>query len=434
MSVPKTSDRPDSTAATQFKIVADDAAKAVRTIKEKFGEAAKVVSVKQQPMSGITGFMKKPRLEIIVEVPASPAASSVRVAVPKGSEEAPPAGKLESISSDENSPKPDAVERRKPITHLYSKTTEEVSSDGYFSNLSEDLNADRSSKLGSAANPVRRGTLEYVERAVSMLRSVGFDDLMIERIRYELDFKKLGEIPTMEIYSRICDWLRKQFPASKPTLSGDCRAFIGANGVGKTSAMSKSLSAEVFVNGREPVVLKVDGSVPNSSDGLEAFCEIMGAPLYRSLDEIEERSKERPIYVDMPGLNVANADAVQDACEILDEVAADERVLVVNAAYEAEMIAETMLAGSRMGATHVVFTHLDETRRAGKLWKFVLGKAPLPLFFSHGPNPAGDYTMDPFSYLLEKTFPQGRELASARRKAPMGQSVESSINKEMASA
>ncbi|MFL3658437.1 MAG: hypothetical protein ACJ07L_10325 [Opitutales bacterium] len=40
-----------------------------------------------------------------------------------------------------------------------------------------------------------------------------------------------------------------------------------------------------------------------------------------------------------------------------------------------------------------------------------------PLFFSYGPNPAGDYTMDPYSYLLEKTFPQGRSLASAKSAA-----------------
>lgn len=203
--------------------------------------------------------------------------------------------------------------------------------------------------------------------------------------------------------------------------------------MGKTSALSKALSADVFINGLEPVVLKVDGSVPNSSDGLEAFCEIMGAPLYRSLDEIEERSDRKPIYADLPGLNLGDADAVDSCRELLDEMGADERILVVNAAYETESISDALLAGNRMGATHVVFTHLDETRKAGKLWKFALGKSVRPLFFSHGPNPAGDYTMDPFSYLLEKTFPRGRELASARRNAPRGP-VENSKSEEMATA
>lgn len=420
--------------AVQFKIVADDAAKAVGAIKEKFGESAKVVSVKQQANGGIAGFLKKPRLEIVVQVPAKKdSKSEVETKVDGGKEE---------FSKEKNVPAETGVDQvklepsptRKPIANLYSKTSREASGESYFSNIEEDSKFGGSPKLGSAANPVKKGTLEYVERAVSMLRSVGFDDTMIERIRYELKFREMGKVPNMEIYSRICDWLRTQFPRTRPALKGDCRAFIGASGVGKTSAMSKALSADVFVNGLEPVVLKVDGSVPNSSDGLEAFCEIMGAPLYRSLDEIEERSEQKPIYVDMPGLNLSDSEAIENCRELLDEIAADERILVVNAAYETEVISDTMLAGSRMGATHVVFTHLEETRKAGKLWKFALGKEIRPLFFSHGPNPAGDYTMDPFSYLLEKTFPQGRELASARRKVPMSEAVEASKSEEMATA
>ncbi len=109
-----------------------------------------------------------------------------------------------------------------------------------------------------------------------MLRSVRFDDMMIERVRYDLDFKRIGDLPTMQIYSRICDWLRNQFPKERASLKGDCSAFVGASGVGKTAAMCKALSSDIFINGLEPIVLKLDGAVPNSSDGLEAFCEIMG--------------------------------------------------------------------------------------------------------------------------------------------------------------
>lgn len=434
MSTPSLESETVSSKTVQFKIVADDAAKAVNAIKEKFGESAKVISVKQQTNSGITGFLKSPRLEIIVEVPATRGSEPENQEKPKAVKEKLPVGKKAPNAIESRPKETEASEPKSPIANLYTKTSREAASDGYFSNIVERAELEEAPQLGTAANPVRRGTLEYVERAVSMLRSVGFDDMMIERIRYELEFRKMGEIPTMEIYSRICDWLRKQFPTTRSALKGDCRAFIGASGVGKTSAMSKALSADVFVNGLEPVVLKIDGSVPNSSDGLEAFCEIMGAPLYRSLDEIEERSSRKPIYVDMPGLNLGDSNAVEDCRELLDEIGADERILVVNAAYESEVISDAMLAGNRMGATHIVFTHLDETRKAGKLWKFALGKAARPLFFSHGPNPAGDYTMDPFSYLLEKTFPQGRELASVRRSAPLRETVESSKSEEMASA
>ena len=91
----------------------------------------------------------------------------------------------------------------------------------------------------------------------------------------------------------------------------------------------------------------------------------------------------------------------------------DERILVVNAAYETELIADMLAAGESIGATKVVFTHVEETRRAGKLWKFLLNRRMQPLFFSEGPNPAGEYTMETYSYLLERSFPNGRELAAA---------------------
>ncbi len=292
---------------------------------------------------------------------------------------------------------------------------------------------EKSARLGSAANPIQRGSMDSVKRAVSMLKSVGFDDSLIERIRYELDFRSMGDSPAMEIYSQICDWLRKRFPEERASLKGDCRAFIGSNGAGKTAALCKALSSDIFINGMEPTVMKIDSDVPNPSDGLEAFCEIMGAPLYRSMEEIEEYSANRPIYVDMPGLNIGNPESIANCKKNLDAIGADERVIVVNAAYETELIAEAMEAGDRMGATHVVFTHLDETRHAGKLWKFALSSGIQPLFFCYGANPAGDYTMDPFSYLLEKTFPEGRSLVAAksRKRAP---AKNESIKMEAASA
>ena len=48
--------------AMQIKIVADSAGEAVKAIQEKFGGAAKVLSVTQLEAEGLKRFMKKPRL------------------------------------------------------------------------------------------------------------------------------------------------------------------------------------------------------------------------------------------------------------------------------------------------------------------------------------------------------------------------------------
>jgi len=405
----------------QIKIVADSAGEAVQAIQEKFGEAAKVLSVTQVEADGLKRFLKKPRLEILVEVPRSNLDSKAKAEPNAQSPSTEPeplfqAGKDKPISQQEEKnaqsgsvvPKP-----KKPIENLYS----ENGSKSYFSDMEKSDVAAMEAPLGTAANPVRSGTMEHVDRAVSMLRSVGFDDSLIERIRYELNFSSIGDLPTMEIYSRICDWLRGRFPSEKQELTGSRRAFIGGCGVGKTSALCKALSADVFVNGLETAVLKIDGSVPNPSDGLEAFCDILGVPLYRSIEEAAEDLVRRPLYLDLPGVNFSDAASVGACSQILEEMEVDESVVVVNAAYETELIAESIAVGGKMGARHVVFSHLDEARRAGKLWKFALNGGSRPLFFSYGPNPAGEYTMDPYSYLLEKTFPQGRSLASAKSAA-----------------
>ncbi len=409
----------DSPVANQktikVKIVADDAAKAVSIIREKFGQAAKVVSVKQQDSAGLSGLLKKPRLEIIVEAPN-----------PLASERA--SARTNSVSETTDIAKEAEIDSRM-VTNGYSSegvvakaygrseiSEVERSGNDYFSGIDENRFSIGSLKLGTAANPVRRGTLEYVERAVSMLKALGFDDSLVERIRYDLDFRSMGELPVMEIYNRICDWLRNQFPKGNSELQGDCRAFVGGCGVGKTTALCKALSAEVFVKQREPVVLKLDGSVPNSTDGLEAFCDVVGAPLIRSTDEIRERSMDRPIYVDVPGVNLSDDEALRSCKEDLDRAGANDRVLVINAAYETEAIEASISAGSKLGVTHAIFTHLDETRRVGKLWRFALNSSIKPIFFSYGPNPAGDYTMSPLSYLLEKTFPQGRNMAKVEKR------------------
>ncbi|MDQ8185957.1 hypothetical protein [Pelagicoccus sp. SDUM812002] len=422
-------------AGTQIKLLVNTASEAVNVIREKYGEQARVLSVKQVEAGGLKRLVSKPRLEVIVEVlgqiPQAPAnAKPSATDSPAPSSHKSDIQKKDTLEAKPKAEKPkEASLNKSPIGDLYSKSKSEEGSDSYFSQFEEDepdeeappSEREKEAPLGSAANPVKRGTLEAVQRAISMLESVGFDRSLIERIRSEVDFKDIGSLPTMDLYAKICDWLRSRFPhTSKPEL-GSRRAFIGCSGVGKTSALCKMLSADVFVNGLAPTVLKIDSELPNPSDGLEVFCEIMGVGLARSASEVGETDAERPLLVDMPGYSLADANSVQACRDTLDEMQIDERIVVVNAAYEAELIADMLGTGESIGATKVIFTHLEETRKAGKLWKFLLNRRMEPLFFSEGPNPAGEYTMETYSYLLERSFPNGRQLAAAtKRGKPVG--------------
>ena len=138
------------------------------------------------------------------------------------------------------------------------------------------------------------------------------------------------------------------------------------------------------------------------------FCEALGVALLREPSELRKVPEETNVYFDVPGmiLNVKNIRYLQ---KIFDELGVESRVLVVNAAYERAIIQEAYTRATALGATHVVFTHVDELPRCGKLWEFVLDDGLVPLFASTGQNIAGDYDRHVIDLLVRRTLSAGDE-------------------------
>jgi len=199
--------------SVQLKLVVSTAAEAVDTIRERFGADAKVLSVKQAESGGISRLLQKPRLEVIVEVPSAALdkkdgrqvsdtdESASKIKAPEV--EAP----LNSKESHEtpSDPLPE-VEAEVPAASPKASTESPAKPKmGYFAAAMDDeeeapkreVRKVAEAPLGSAANPVRQGTMENVRKVVAMLKSVGFEDSMIERIRYELDFRSMGNRSTI---------------------------------------------------------------------------------------------------------------------------------------------------------------------------------------------------------------------------------------------
>ena len=61
--------------------------------------------------------------------------------------------------------------------------------------------------------------------------------------------------------------------------------------------------------------------------------------------------------------------------------------------------------GRELGATHVVFTHVDELAHWGKLWDFLLEGAVTPLFLGTGPSLVGELETEAVDALLRRTIP-----------------------------
>jgi flagellar biosynthesis protein FlhF len=255
------------------------------------------------------------------------------------------------------------------------------------------------------------------------LRATGLDEVLLARVRADHPSLDWNAMPIPEALATLGAWLRRNYEAIPRRPAGNRRVFLGSCGAGKTTALCKALALDVFVHGRSVAVLKLDGDQPNATDGLAAFCDVLGAPLLRSATELEEFDEKTLLYLDVPGVALDAHTEHARLAQTLDALRVDTRVLVVNATCETEVIQEMWEFGRVCGATHVVFTHGDEVRRPGKLWRFVLHGGLRPLFFTAGPSPAGEVEEDVFSALLVRTFPP----AIARAAAPVESSYRSSL-------
>ncbi|MBE2215483.1 MAG: hypothetical protein IAE82_16535 [Opitutaceae bacterium] len=351
-------------APVQYRLVVRSAAEAVRLVQERFGAGARVLAVRQIEAGGLGRFLQKPRLEVIVEVGGAPATSAAAPALAEGDSAA---EQLLAASAA-----PAAFVR--PVAE---------------------------SRAEAPAEPAAP------RRSVSLLRASGLDETLIDRVRAETPDLDWDRTPLPEALAHLVAWLRKNYDRVPRRPAGPRRVYLGTCGVGKTTALCKAIALDVFVHGRKPAILKLDGDQPNASDGLAAFSDVLGAPLLRSAAEVEEFDRSSLLYVDVPGVGLDAHAEHKHLAGMLDALRVDTRILVVNAASEAEVIADTIEMGRACGATHLVFTHLDEVRRPGKLWRYVLQSGLRPLFLSAGPSPAGEIEEDVFGALLARTFPRG---------------------------
>jgi flagellar biosynthesis protein FlhF len=236
---------------------------------------------------------------------------------------------------------------------------------------------------------------------------------MLARLRTNEEWPKIAMLPLREALTEIAVLLRVEYQQRPKIPLGDCVAFLGTAGAGKTTALCKRLAMDVFFKQKRAVVLKVDLDKANPSDGLAVFCDVLGVPMLRSMEELPELAEGETLYIDFPGITPENKSEIDEMSRLLQSTFATSRVLVVNAAYDIELIKQAHRMGASLEATHVVFTHLDELVHWGKLWEFILARDLTPLFLSSGQNIAGDFTETVFDAVLERTFPAvGKEVAT----------------------
>jgi flagellar biosynthesis protein FlhF len=231
---------------------------------------------------------------------------------------------------------------------------------------------------------------------------------MLARLQMMPVFTQEQEQPLHHAIAEVGRALR-EVVAARPVRALPARtAFLGTPGVGRTTALCKWLAREVFAHRRTARVLKAEFDRPNPAEGLAVFCEALGVPLdyYAPTEETPAAiTFEGTLYADLPGLSLRSPGENAAIARFLDREKFTGRVLVLNSAYDSTMLRRAYAVGRDLGATHLVFTHLDELEHWGKLWDFLLEGELTPLFLATGPSLTGDCEEAMIDGVLRRTLP-----------------------------
>lgn len=372
------------TPGQKYKFVVKSAEEAASIIRDKLGEMAQVISVRQVEGEGLARFLKSPKLEIIAQVPPT------AIEAPEEKTPEPQSEPADTLEEQEIPQRRKASRQRKP--RMAAPAAEPAREETDY--VSETL-------VRAMFNNLPTG------RLWTILSKAGIPTEFLAQIGEQPETRGLNDQPLQTAISRFALLMRDRAPGRSLALSTRV-AFFGSPGSGSTTALCKQLSADVFLRGRQACVMKLEADEPNSSEGLAMFCEALGVPLLRTPAELRKIPEDAAVYFDLPGMPLTGKN-IRHIQKIFDELGIESRVLVVNAAYERQLIQEAYTRASAIGATHVVFTHVDEIPRCGKLWEFVLDDGLVPLFASTGQNIASDFDRHVIDLLVRRTLTAGDE-------------------------
>ena len=337
----------------KYKITVSSAEEAISVLKKNFDDRAKVLSVRQIEGKGLSRFLRKPKLEVIV------------VVSDKKMGEVKPL-----VSTKPIAPVPAVLEK------TYNQTFESKKSD-----------------IGGPKIEIQ-----------NLLLKSGFDPLLVQEF-----FLKEGSVTKNNSWQRnlnlFLQYLQNAYNQLVFQPVSERVAFIGPSGVGKTLSLCKLLAQEVFIDRQHPCVVQLNGDQPKGQEALGIFCDILSVPFFQEgMQEIPEILPQQRCFFDSEGIDFCDPEEISQLNCKLNQNNVTTRILVLNALYETSFLDFCFEQAARLNATHCVLTHVDECINTIKLWKYILKGGLSPYFFSCGQNLTSDYTTQMFSFLIDKTL------------------------------
>lgn len=350
----------------KFRLVVRSAEEAVRVIRDKLGDKAKVLSVRQVGGEGLKRFISSPKLEVIAQV-------------------------VEEDDVVEEAIKPEVIRvesgQKSPLT------------------MEDQVPPDPKPKLVEPVVP-SDSTDPKSSSNFDLLAKFGFDQGLLSDIRSWSNWELIEKSSIADVLKEITIGLSDRFRGLEVTPTTEKIALLGGPGVGKTTTLCKFLAHEVFMNKTTPSVLKIENGVPNPDDALRIFCEVVGVTLFRESESLPNIDQNNPLFLDFPGLGISEIDEWRNTNNVLDNLGVETRILVINGAYDKEIIYKSIRSARYVNASHIAITHFDEMSNSTKLWPIVFHSNLTPICVCNGQNVTGDFSTSVLNQFIAKTFPE----------------------------
>ncbi|HZZ58444.1 MAG TPA: hypothetical protein VFE31_11485, partial [Opitutaceae bacterium] len=415
MPAPKPSPAPGAC----YKFTVSSAEEAAAQIRERLGPEARVLSVRTVEQGGMLGLLRKPRLEVIAQIGATPAplagdagwdaddddfagegtddsgpeaAGSAEdgAAVWKGSPFSLSAAPIGAVGGPAPRERAAAeIDPAAPLPAIAASAADPAAEPSPAAAEPTVVPLAIGRDAGPGLGAVRRRAPAELDLA-QLLRRSGLSELALGRLRGSQVWARVDGAPLHRALVDIGNYIRESAETKWGGEGLRRAAFLGTAGSGRTTALCKWLGLEVFRRARAGHVVTVEFDRPNPPGALPVFCEALGVPLARFPASTEPAVPGGFVYLDMPALSPSDAKANRALARFLDDEGVTERVLVLNAAYDHACLRAAYAEARQLRATHVVFTHLDEVTQWGRLWDYLLDGALEPLFLGTGPTLTGD--------------------------------------------
>ena len=110
-------------------------------------------------------------------------------------------------------------------------------------------------------------------------------------------------------------------------------------------------------------------------------------------------------FIDLPGIDWRNPLAMKELKGLLKQLGNPQVHLVLNGAYESQILLAQARAFGALPIEDVIVTHLDEETRWGKLWNLALGTNYPIRSLSTGQNIPGDFCAATSEIIFSRQFP-----------------------------